>query len=209
MIDLYYWPTPNGRKVSILLEEIGVPYKIIKIDISKKEQFGKDFTAIAPSNKIPAIVDHETNQHLFESSAIMFYLAKKYNRFLPKNHYWEIQEWLMFQTSQVGPLLGQAHQFLYYFPGKSLFAEEKYINYGKRIYETLERRLEKKDYLVHKYSIADIATWPWIARHERHKINIHDYQNVLRWYKSISKRPAVIKGYNPDGEKEIIPLIKT
>jgi GST-like protein len=206
MIDLYYWPTPNGRKVSILLEEIAVPYKIIRVDITKEEQFSKSFTSIAPSNKIPAIFDHETNQHLFESSTILFYLAKKYNRFLPQNKFWEIQEWLIFQTSQVGPLLGQAHQFLYYFPGKSKFAEEKYINYGKRIYETLERRLENKDYLVHEYSIADIATWPWIARHERHKINIHDYRNVLRWYKSISKRPAVIKGYNPDGENEKIPL---
>lgn len=206
MIDLYYWPTPNGRKVSILLEEIGIPYKVIKIDITKKEQFSKEFTIISPSNKIPAIVDHETDQQLFESSAIMFYLANKYNRFLPNKHYWEIYEWMMFQTSQVGPTLGQAHQFLYYSPGKSTFAEEKYINYSKRIYETLERRLVNKDYLVNEYSIADIATWPWIARYARHKINIHNYRNVLRWYKSISIRPAVINGYNPDGTNDKIPL---
>ena len=206
MIDLYYWPTPNGRKVSILLEEIGVPYKVIKIDINKEKQFGKKFTAISPSNKIPAIVDHETNQHLFESSAIMLYLAKKYNQFLPRKYYWEIQEWLMFQTSQVGPLLGQAHQFLYYHPGKSKFVEKKYIEYCKRIYTTLEQRLKNKEYLVNEYSIADIAAWPWIARHERHKINIYDYKNVLRWYKSISKRPAVIRGYNPDDGNDRIPL---
>ena len=202
MIDLYYWPTPNGRKISILLEELSVPYKVIKVDINKKEQFSKYFTTISPSNKIPVIVDHDSNQHLFESSAILLYLAKKYNRFLPEIHYWEIQEWLMFQTSQVGPLLGQAHQFLYYHPNKSIFAEKKYIAYSKRIYETLERRLENKEFLAHEYSIADIGTWPWIARHKRHKINIQQYPNVFRWYNNIAKRPAVIKGYNPTGKQE-------
>ena len=206
MIDLYYWPTPNGRKISILLEELGVPYKIIKIDITNKGQFSKEFTIIAPSNKIPAMVDHENNQYLFESGTIMMYLAKKFNQFFSKKYYWETHQWLMFQISQVGPYLGQAHQFLYYHPGKSIFAEKKYINYCKRIYATLEKQLESRKYLVNEYSIADIATWPWIARHEQHKINIKDYVNVLRWYKNISKRPAVIKGYNPDGENDRIPL---
>jgi len=206
MIDLYYSPTPNGRKISILLEEIGVSYKVIMVDLTKGEQFSKEFTSISPSNKIPAIVDHENNQFIFESSAIMLYLAKKFNKFLPKKYYWEIHQWLMFQTSQVGPLLGQAHQFLYFFPGKSKFAEKKYMDYCKRIYETLERRLENNEYLVNEYSIADIATWPWIARHERHQININNYVNILRWYKNISRRPAVIAGYNPMGKKEKIPL---
>ena len=206
MIDLYYFPTPNGRKISILLEEIGVSYKVIMVDLTKGEQFSKEFTSISPSNKIPAIVDHENNQFIFESSAIMLYLAKKFNKFLPKKYYWEIHQWLMFQTSQVGPLLGQAHQFLYFFPGKSKFAEKKYMDYCKRIYETLERRLENNEYLVNEYSIADIATWPWIARHERHQININNYVNILRWYKDISRRPAVIAGYNPMGKKEKIPL---
>ena len=206
MIDLYYSPTPNGRKISILLEEIGVSYKVIMVDLTKGEQFSKEFTSISPSNKIPAIVDHENNQFIFESSAIMLYLAKKFNKFLPKKYYWEIHQWLMFQTSQVGPLLGQAHQFLYFFPGKSKFAEKKYMDYCKRIYETLERRLENNEYLVNEYSIADIATWPWIARHERHQININNYVNILRWYKDISRRPAVIAGYNPMGKKEKIPL---
>ena len=206
MIDLYYWPTPNGRKISILLEELAIPYKIIKIDINKGEQFSRNFTAVSPGNKIPAIFDHETKQSLFESSAILLYLSNKYKKFHPYNYYWEIQEWLMFQTSQVGPLLGQAHQFLYYNSGKSIFAEDKYINYGKRIYETIDKRLENKNYLVHEYSIADIATWPWIARYERHKIDIYKYKNILRWYKEISKRLAVIKGYNPDGGNEAIPL---
>ena len=206
MIDLYYSPTPNGRKISILLEEIGVSYKVIMVDLNKGEQFSKEFTSISPSNKIPAIVDRENNQFIFESSAIMLYLAKKFNKFLPKKYYWEIHQWLMFQTSQVGPLLGQAHQFLYFFPGKSKFAEKKYMDYCKRIYETLERRLENNEYLVNEYSIADIATWPWIARHERHQININNYVNILRWYKDISRRPAVIAGYNPMGKKEKIPL---
>ena len=206
MIDLYYFPTPNGRKISILLEEIGVSYKVIMVDLTKGEQFSKEFTSISPSNKIPAIVDRENNQFIFESSAIMLYLAKKFNKFLPKKYYWEIHQWLMFQTSQVGPLLGQAHQFLYFFPGKSKFAEKKYMDYCKRIYETLERRLENNEYLVNEYSIADIATWPWIARHERHQININNYVNILRWYKDISRRPAVIAGYNPMGKKEKIPL---
>ena len=206
MIDLYYSPTPNGRKISILLEEIGVSYKVIMVDLTKGEQFSKEFTSISPSNKIPAIVDHENNQFIFESSAIMLYLAKKFNKFLPKEYYWEIHQWLMFQTSQVGPLLGQAHQFLYFFPGKSKFAEKKYMDYCKRIYETLERRLENNEYLVNEYSIADIATWPWIARHERHQININNYVNILRWYKDISRRPAIIAGYNPMGKKEKIPL---
>ena len=206
MIDLYYWPTPNGRKISILLEELRIPYKIIKIDITKGEQFNKEFTDISPSNKIPAIIDHKHNKYFFESSTIMMYLAKKYNKFLTEKYYWEIHKWLMFQTSQVGPYLGQAHQFLFYNPGKSKFAEKKYIGYCKRVYETLERQLENKEFLANEYSIADIATWPWIARFERHKMNIKDYVNILRWYKSISKRPAVIKGYNPDGAKDIIPL---
>ena len=177
MIDLYYSPTPNGRKISILLEEIGVSYKVIMVDLTKGEQFSKEFTSISPSNKIPAIVDHENNQFIFESSAIMLYLAKKFNKFLPKKYYWEIHQWLMFQTSQVGPLLGQAHQFLYFFPGKSKFAEKKYMDYCKRIYETLERRLENNEYLVNEYSIADIATWPWIDVSAR-KTNLPEKSGV-------------------------------
>ena len=205
MIDLYYWPTPNGRKISILLEELKVPYRLIKVDINKKKQFKKKFSLFSPSNKIPAIYDHDFNKSIFESGVILIYLAKKYNRFLTKKNYWETYEWLMFQTSQVGPLLGQAHQFIYYNKGKSKFAEKKYIDYSKRIYDTIDARLKNRKYLVDQYSIADIATWPWIARYNRHKIKISDYPNVQKWYKLISKRNSVIKGYNPDGENEIIP----
>ena len=205
MIDLYSWSTANGRKISILLEEMNIPYKVFDIDITKDEQFTKKFSLISPSNKIPAIVDKENGKNFFESGAIMLYLATKYNQFIPQKHYWEIMKWFFFQISQVGPFLGQAHQYLYYNSGKSLFAEEKSKNYVKRVYETLDKRLEESIYLGNEYSIADIATWPWTACFERHKINLNDYPNVLRWYLELSERPAVIKGYNVVGKFVEIP----
>ena len=206
MIDLYSWPTPNGRKISIMLEELNVDYKCFPIDIYNNEQFSLKFTEISPSNKIPAIFDNDNNQSVFESGAIMLYLAKKYKKLIPKKYYWETMEWLLFQLSQVGPILGQAHQFLFYHPSQGKFVEEKYINYSKRIYKTLDSRLEDNEYLAVKYSIADIATWPWIARFERHRIILKQYPNVLRWYNDIIKRPAVTKGYNAIGEIEKIPF---
>ena len=206
MIDLYTWATPNGRKITILLEEINTPYSIHPIDIGNNEQFTKQFSGISPSNKIPAIVDRENDQSIFESGAIMLYLANKYDQFLPNKYYWQSMEWLIFQLSQVGPILGQAHQFLFYHPNQSEFVEKKYINYSERIYSTLNNHLKNNEYLGVEYSIADIATWPWIARFERQRINLNSYPEVLRWYKSIMKRPAVIKGYNAIGEKEAIPL---
>ena len=207
MINLYTWPTPNSRKVSILLEEIGIPYKVFPIDITNDEQFSKEFSKISPGNKIPAIVDDENNKSIFETGAIMLYLAKKYNKFIPEDHYWNVMEWYFFQISQVGPYLGQAHQFLSYHAGKSPYAEEKYKNYVKRVYNTLDERLKKYQYLGIEYSIADIATWPWVARFEIHKTNLEDYPNVLRWYRLIAQRSAVIKGYNAAGEKISIPMI--
>ena len=206
MINLYTWPTPNGRKISILLEELQIPYKVIPINIEKDEQFSKEFSLISPNNKIPAITDLETKTNIFESGAIMLYLANKYKKYLSDKSYWSIMEWFMFQLTQVGPYLGQAHQFLYYHSGKSKFAEDKYINYVKRTYRTLDSRLENNEYLGTEYSIADIATWPWIARFERHRVDLKNYPNVLRWYKLISKRSAVIKGYNVVGKFEKIPL---
>ena len=207
MIDLYSSATPNGRKISILLEELNVSYNPIFVDLSKKDQFKLGFENISPSNKIPAIVDTENNIKIFESGAILIYLAEKYNNFFPKENYWEILQWLMFQVSQVGPYLGQAHQFLFYNPGKSDFIEQKYTDYTKRIYETLNKQLQNQQYIVKNYSIADIAIWPWIARHERHNIKIINYSNVTRWYNLISKRGAVIKGYNAIGEFDEIPKI--
>ena len=207
MIDLYTWPTPNGRKISIMLEELEVPYTPHPVDISNNEQFSVKFSRISQSNKIPAIVDNESKKSIFESGAIMLYLAKKYQRLIPENFYWESLEWLTFQLSQVGPLLGQAHQFLFYHPNQSLFVEEKYISYAKRIYQTLDDQLKNHEYLANEYSIADIATWPWIARFERQRIKLEEYPNVMRWYKIIMKRKAVIKGYNVIGKKEEIPFI--
>ena len=206
MIDLYTWATPNGRKISILLEEINTPYSVHPVNITENEQFSNKFSRIAPSNKIPAIIDRENGQSIFESGAIMIYLAKKYNQFLSQKYYWQIMEWVTFQLSQVGPVLGQAHQFLYYHPNQNAFVEKKYIDYTKRIYQTLNERLKDNEYLGVEYSIADIATWPWIARFERHRINISDYPEVLNWYKLIRERPAVIKGYNVVGKKEDIPI---
>ena len=206
MINLYTWPTPNGRKISILLEELQIPYKVIPINIEKDEQFSKEFSLISPNNKIPAITDLETKTNIFESGAIMLYLANKYRKYLSDKSYWPIMEWFMFQLTQVGPYLGQAHQFLYYHSGKSKFAEDRYINYVQRVYRTLDSRLENTEYLGIEYSIADIATWPWVARFERHRVDLKNYPNVLRWYKLISSRSAVIKGYNVVGKFEKIPL---
>ena len=207
MIDLYSSATPNGRKISIMLEELGVQYNAIHIDLEKKEQFSDFFSKISPSNKIPVIVDNDKGNTVFESGAILLYLAEKYNKFLNKNYYWEIVQWLFFQMSYVGPMLGQAHQYLFYNPGKSKFAEEKSKGYTKHVYQILDERLSSREYIVDEYSIADISIWPWIARFERHQINLNEYPNVLRWYLEISNRTAVIKGYNVVGDYYEIPTV--
>ncbi len=207
MIDLYSSATPNGRKISIMLEELGVQYNAIHIDLEKKEQFSDFFSKISPSNKIPVIVDNDKGNTVFESGAILLYLAEKYDQFLNKNYYWEIVQWLFFQMSYVGPMLGQAHQYLFYNPGKSKFAEEKSKGYTKHVYQILDERLSSREYIVDEYSIADISIWPWIARFERHQINLNAYTNVLRWYLEISNRTAVIKGYNVVGDYYEIPTV--
>ena len=205
MIDLYSSPTPNGRKITIMLEELGVEYNPIFINLEQKEQFSEEFSKISPSNKIPVIVDKNNNQTIFESGAILLYLAKKYNKFLDDDNYWEIVQWVFFQMAYVGPMLGQAHQYLFYNPGKSKFAEEKTKGYAKHIYEILNKKLSEQEYFSNKYSIADIAIWPWIARFERHQVDLNNYPNVRRWYLQISKRPAVVKGYNVVGDFFDIP----
>ena len=205
MINLYSSPTPNGRKITIMLEELGVKYNSIFINLEQKEQFSNDFSKISPTNKIPVIVDKDNNQKVFESGAILLYLAKKYNKFLNEDNYWEIIQWVFFQMAYVGPMLGQAHQYLFYNPGKSKFAEEKTKGYVKHIYEILNKRLSKQEFFSTEYSIADIAIWPWTARFERHQIDLNHYPNVLRWYLQISERPAVIKGYNIVGNFFEIP----
>ena len=196
MIKLYTSPTPNGRKISILLEELNAEYETILIDLGKKEQFKKEFSKLSPTNKIPVIVDTENGQRIFESGAILIYLAQKYNKFLDNENYWEIMQWLILQVAYVGPMLGQAHQYLFYHRGKSKFAEEKTKGYVEHVYSILEKQLIDKEYIVKDYSIADIAIWPWVDRCERHEIKLEDYPNIKRWYDKISIRPAVIKGYN-------------
>ena len=205
MIDLYSSSTPNGRKITILLEELGIDYNPILVSLDKKEQFSPEFSKISPTNKIPVIVDKESNQTIFESGAILLYLAKKYNKFLNQKDYWNVVQWLFFQMAYVGPMLGQAHQYLFYNRDKSKFAEEKSKGYVNNVYEILEAQLSKNNYISDDYSIADIAVWPWVARFERHQINLKKYPNVFRWYINISKRPAVIKGYNVIGDFNEIP----
>ena len=206
MIDLYTSSTPNGRKISIMLEELEIDYNPILISLNKKEQFSPEFSKISPTNKIPVIVDKESNQAIFESGAILLYLAKKYNKFLNQKDYWNVVQWLFFQMSYVGPMLGQAHQYLFYHKDKSKFAEEKSKGYVNNVYEILDAQLSNNNYICNDYSIADIAVWPWVARFERHQINLKNYPNVLRWYINISKRSAVIKGYNVIGDINEIPI---
>lgn len=202
MIDLYTWTTPNGRKVSILLEELGVDYTVHAIDISKGEQFAPDFLAIAPNNRIPAIVDHETGVRMMETGAIMQYLAEKHGRFLPQEaeHRWAAIEWLNWQMGGLGPMLGQVHHFVKYNPGKSEYAEERYSKEANRLYGVLNKRLEGRDFIAGagrgEYSITDMACWPWISRFDWQQIELNDYPNVRDWYLRIAERPAVQRGYD-------------
>ena len=201
MIDLYTWTTPNGRKVSILLEELGVPYTPHTIDISKDEQFAPDFLKIAPNNRIPAIVDQETGTQLMETGAIMLYLADKYKKFqCGGDEYWRMVEWLMWQMSGLGPMLGQLHHFVKYNKGKSEYGEQRYSTEASRLYGVLNRRLEGRDYIaghgVGMYSIADMACWPWVSRFEWQEINLNDFPNVRDWYLRIAYRPATQAGYS-------------
>ena len=206
MIDLYSSATPNGRKITIMLEELGIKYNVIPISLDKKEQFSGQFSKISPNNKIPLIVDNENKQIIFESGAILLYLAKKFNKLIDEKNYWDTIQWLFFQMAYVGPMLGQAHQYLFYHSGKSKFAEEKSKGYTAHIYDILNKKLLNKDYIAGNYSIADISIWPWVARFERHQINIKDYPNILRWYILISKRPSVVRGYNIVGDFYEIPI---
>ena len=206
MIELFYANTPNGRKISIMLEEIKFEYKITEINLSKGDQFNSDFRKISPFSKIPAITDHESNISIFESGAILIYLAEKSGKFYNKNDRVLINQWLIAQVAYVGPLLGQHHQFHHYTPGKSKWGEERYFRIAKTIYKDLDERLEKSKFLAgNEYSIADIATFPWIARHPIHDIGLKKFQNLSRWYEKISKREAVIKGYDCLKTGETIP----
>ena len=206
MIELFTSDTPNGKKISILLEEIGCDYKVTAMDLSKDDQFKADFKKISPFSKVPAIVDHENKESVFESGAILIYLAEKYNKFYDIKDRNVINQWLMAQMGTVGPMLGQHHQFHHYNPGKSKFGEERYFKISERIYKELDERLSQFKFLAGDvYTIADIATFPWIARHEWHDIGLAKFKNLKRWYDEISKRDAVIKGFSFMNKNEFPP----
>ena len=207
MIELLTANTPNGKKISIMLEEIKFEYKVTKVNIQKEEQFDPKFRAISPFSKIPVIIDHENKTSLFESGAILMYLGEKSGKFYPNKNKHLINQWLMGQMAYVGPMLGQHHQFHHYNSGKSNWGEERYFKIAKSIYKDLDERLEKSKFLAGEYSIADIATFPWLARHEWHDIGLKSYKNLSRWYEEISKRKAVIKGFDLLKRDEIIPKI--
>ena len=197
MIDLFSSDTPNGKKISIMLEEIGFEYAVKKMDLSKGDQFKEDFKKISPFSKIPAIIDHSNNKEsVFESGAILIYLAEKSGKFYEKENKLKIDQWLMAQMGSIGPFIGQYHFFYKFNKGLSEVGEKRYFEMTKKVYEVLENHLSKNDYLAgENYSIADIATWPWIARHQWHDIGLKNYNKLCDWYLRIGERPAVIKGY--------------
>ena len=205
MIDLYTWSTPNGRKVSIALEEMALDYKVHPVNITMDEQFEPEFLNISPNNRIPAIVDSDTGLPLMESGAILLYLAEKTGKFQPQDDRtrWDVMQWLMWQMGGVGPMLGQTHHFNHFNPDASDYAKMRYLEETDRLYGVLDDRLEDRDFVAGDYSIADMAIWPWISRFEWQNIDFKEFPNVKRWYLAIAGRPAVIKGYNVPNEAEL------
>ncbi|MGH1418255.1 MAG: glutathione S-transferase family protein [Hyphomicrobiaceae bacterium] len=197
MIDLYTWATPNGRKVSIMLEETGLDYTVHTVNIMKDEQFAPDFLKISPNNKIPAIVDQENNQSIFDSVAILLYLAEKTGKLMPTEQArrWDAMQWLIWQSSSLGPMLGQAHVYLKFNPDLSPPASQRFGREAERLYSVLDRRLADEPFVAGEYSIADIAIFPWTARFAWHQIDLQKFSNVFRWYQEIAARPAVQKGF--------------
>jgi len=202
VIELYYWPTPNGHKPTILLEEIGCDYKIVPVDISAGDQFKPDFLKISPNNKIPAILDLAPADggdpiSVFESGAILVYLAEKAGRFLPRDVRGRnsVLEWVFWQVGGLGPMAGQAHHFLHYASDRLPYPTERYVNESGRLYAVLDKRLAGREYICGDYSIADIASYPWVVRHERHAQDLAAFPNVARWFDAISSRPAVKAAY--------------
>lgn len=209
MIDLYTWTTPNGRKASIALEELGIPYRAHAVDISKDEQFAPQFLKISPNNRIPAIIDRDEGDFsLMESGAILIYLAEKAGTLLPSERFnrYRVLEWLMWQMGGVGPMLGQVHHFLRGNKGKAPYAEERYLKEARRLYGVLDRQLADHEFVADAYSIADIAIWPWISRYEWQTIDLSEFPHVKRWYMAIAERPGVQKGYRVPKDVGAIPL---
>jgi GST-like protein len=206
MIELYTWSTPNGRKVSIALEELGLAYQVHPVNIFEGQQRSAEFTAISPNQKIPAIIDRETGIALMESGAILMYVAERAGQLLPREpqKYWDTIQWLMWQKGGLGPMLGQAHHFLKFNPGKSSYAEERYHQEAKRLYGVLDRRLVGREFIAgDEYSIADIASFPWVSRFEFQNIDLRDFPHVLSWYLRLARRPAVQAGYSVPVPDEI------
>jgi GST-like protein len=202
MIDLHYWTTPNGHKITIFLEETGLPYRILPVDIGRGEQFDPAFLAIAPNNRIPAIVDHEPGDggepvSVFESGAILVYLAAKTGRFLPREmRGWvEVLQWLMWQMAGLGPMAGQNHHFVQYAPERIPYAMERYVKETARLYGVLNKRLADRDFVAGEYSIADMACHPWVVLHARQQQNLDDFPHLKRWFETIAARPAVERAY--------------
>ena len=212
MIELYYWPTPNGHKISIALEEMGLLYEIKSVNIGAGDQFKPEFLAFSPNNRIPAIIDHDGPDGkpvtIFESGAILLYLADKTGQLMPtaQNERIAVYEWLMWQMGGLGPMLGQVHYFSRYNSGKSVYAEERFKNEALRLYRVLEGLLSDREFLSHSYSIADMAVWPWISRFEWQGIDLNELPNILRWYVEISERPAVVRGYDQPFFVNKIPM---
>ena len=206
MIELFTADTPNGKKIGIMLEEIKYDYKVTKVNIYKDEQFKPYFRKISPFSKIPVIIDHKNKKTVFESGAILIYLAELSGKFYNSEERLEINQWLMAQMGYVGPMLGQHHQFHHYNPGKSKFGEDRYFKISERIYRELDERLSKSKYLSgENYTIADIGTFPWIARHEWHDIGLKKFKNLTRWYENISDRDGVKKGFAFMDKNELPP----
>jgi GST-like protein len=208
MIDLYTFATPNGRKISIMLEEVDLPYTVHEVNITKDEQFDPEFLKFSPNNKIPAIIDRDNGRAMMESGAILLYLVEKTGKFMPadEDRRWQTLQWLMMQMGHVGPMLGQTHHFVFFNKGKAPYAEERYLKENRRIYGVLDRRLAEHEYLADEYSIADIATWPWIARFERQSMDLGEFANLKRWYVAIAERPAVQRGYDVPKRDEAVPM---
>jgi GST-like protein len=205
MIDLYFWPTGNGKKISIMLEETGLPYRIIPVNINKGDQFTPEYDALNPNNKMPAIVDPEAQGGplvIFESGAILQYLAEKTGKFLPKDLHrkYRTLQWVYWQVGGLGPMAGQAHHFLKYAPQKVEYAMHRFRGETARLYKVMDKQLAKHEYLAGEYSIADIAAWPWVVRHDWQEQNLDDFPNVKRWFAAVGARPAVKRGAEAGAE---------
>jgi GST-like protein len=214
MIDLYYWPTPNGHKITIFLEETGLPYRIVPINIGRGDQFKPEFLRIAPNNRMPAIVDSEPRDEagpfsIFESGAILLYLAEKTGRFLPQDlrRRYDALQWLFWQMAGLGPMAGQNHHFVHYAPEKLPYAIDRYVKETSRLYAVLDARLADRNYLAGEYSIADMASYPWIVPHERQQQKLDDFPNLKRWFEAIRTRPAVVRAYEKGKQISAQPVV--